>query len=384
MAEKKRFRFAYALNEMANDGEAEIMIYSAIVSDKWRDSDPEVTAKEFDTMLKEAKNKGISKLRLRINSPGGDVWQATAMRAMLDNSSFDEINVDIEGLCASAATFFVCLPNAHVRIAKGSEFMIHNPWSCECGNARDFRRMADRLTNMENDQHEMYAERTGQSTEQIKEWMDAETWMTASEAVKNGFCDEIMNVAQAAACVTTEGMQLMREIYQCVPAAIEERKPAENISNGQTPVASSCPSEYKESNKEGIQNMEINEITMEQLKGGNPNLFQAIVKIGTDAERERIAQIDAMTDEGFEEMAREAKENGTSAADFLKNVVAERAGKKKNFLNQRKQETEPAGNVTGGSEKDNNPDGGANEMASFTKEMKELAQNVHAADCGMF
>lgn len=105
MSEKNMFRFGYSLTQSAKPEEAEIMIYSDIVSWKWRAEDPAVTAKEFDKLLKEAKASGAKKLRLRLNCPGGSVEQAVAMKAMLNTSGFEEIHVDIEGMCASAATF---------------------------------------------------------------------------------------------------------------------------------------------------------------------------------------------------------------------------------------------------------------------------------------
>ena len=36
-----------------------------------------------------------------------------------------------------------------------------------------------------------YQAKTGVSAEQIKQWMDAETWFTAQEALTNGFVDRI-------------------------------------------------------------------------------------------------------------------------------------------------------------------------------------------------
>lgn len=160
-----------------------------------------MTAKDFDKLLKDAKAQGAKKLRIRINSGGGSVWQAVAMRAMLLNSQFEEISVDIEGICASAATLFVCLPDVHVRIAEGSEFMIHNPSTYAGGTAADFEAMAERMRKMEDEDHIMYAKRTGQSEEQIKKWMDAETWFTAREAVEHGFADELVEAGEIAACV---------------------------------------------------------------------------------------------------------------------------------------------------------------------------------------
>lgn len=384
MDNKNRFRFAYEIRESAED-EAEIMLYSEIVQYKWSKDDPDMTASDFDKLLKEAKATGASKLRLRINCPGGSVWQAVAMKTMLDMSDFEEINVDIEGLCASAATFFVCTQNAHVRIAQGSEFMIHNPSTISWGTAAELMKDANRLTKMENDQHEMYAGRTGQTPEQIKQWMDAETWFTAKEAVEMGFADELMQSADAAACVGGRDMELMKEMYRHIPGEIGVRAAAEpqnNVSNAQM-EATSCATENKNLPKEE-KDLEIKDITMAQLEAENPALYQEIRNQGVSAERERMEQIDEMTDEGFEDLAAKAKHEGTSAGDFLKQVVAARKQKKSDFLTQRAEETKESAKVAGGASTDNDKGSTEDEISANAKEMAKMAESFVGVGSAMY
>ena len=105
---------------MKAEGEdAEVMVYSVITRYKWDEDD--VTATDFDKQLKEAKKNGAKNLHIRINSPGGEVYSAVAMRSMVMNAGFDRVSVMIEGLCASAATLFATIPGAHVVIAEGSD-----------------------------------------------------------------------------------------------------------------------------------------------------------------------------------------------------------------------------------------------------------------------
>lgn len=377
---KEIFKFGYSLCQSAQKDEAEIMIYSEIVSWKWRADDPEVTASDFDKLLKEAKASGAKKLRLRVNSPGGHVDQAVAMKSMLNTSGFEEIIVDIEGLCASAATFFVCVHNAHVRIAQGSEFMIHNPSVWCRGDAVAFRRTAERMEKMENDQHQMYAARTGQTEDKIKEWMDAETWFSAREAVEYGFADEILDAAPIAACASEEAITIMRQMYNMIPERI-----GTNVSNTVSPVANDTAAENNNPTNEEEQSMNINEITAEQLRTENPDLFEAIRNQGITEERERMQQIDALTDEGFEQLAQDAKSNGTSASDFLKQVVAERIGRKKNFLTSRQRETADAAKVAGGSSADPNPgQSEAEEIDRSAKEAAEMAKEFSGSGASMY
>ena len=106
------------------------------------------------------------------------------MRSILANAGFEEINIRIEGMCASAATDIATLPGAHVAIAEGSEYMIHNPWCYALGNANELEHTIERLRNIEKMSRGFYMKRTGQAEEQIKDWMDAETWFTADQAVE--------------------------------------------------------------------------------------------------------------------------------------------------------------------------------------------------------
>ena len=227
-------RYSFRVEMKVEKDTADVMIYSGISSDKfWGD---EYTPEDFDKELKAAQKKGAKKLNLRINSPGGDVFSAVAMRSMIINAEFESVRVMIEGLCASAATLFATVPGAHVVIADGSEFMIHNPMTITWGNADEIQKTVDHLRSMEGTFHEMYAGKCGKSTEQIKEWMDETTWFTARRAVEEGFCDELLETEKAVASVSAADMLLMQAMYARVPEEIkvsaEGTKAAGNASAG--------------------------------------------------------------------------------------------------------------------------------------------------------
>lgn len=387
MAKKRNFQFAYELRETAEKDEAEIMIYSRIVSQKWYKDDPDVTAAEFDKLLKEAEKSGATKLRLRVNSPGGSVNQAVAMKNMVELSSFEEIHVDIEGLCASAATFFVCIAGAKVRIAEGSEFMIHNPSVWSGGTAKDLRKDAQRLEKMENDQHTMYAKRTGQTEDQIKQWMDEETWFTAKETVENGFADEVIQAADAVACVDQEDMDVMAEMYEHIPERIGIRgrqEPQKEVRNEGRSGNGGPAAEYQTSNKEGNKEMDVKDITAQQLLEGNPELYNSLIHQGAATERTRIQEIEEMTDQGFEQLAKEAKDNGTSSAEFLKQVVAARKDRRGKHMEKRQEELKGANQITGGASGDNDGLTEEQRIQQHAKDMAEIAADLYAESGGMY
>ena len=378
MKNKEFYRLKFRMEAEKNDT-AEIMVYSEIASESWWGD--ETTCGDFDKAIKDAVKNGAKKLNLRINSGGGEVYAAVAMRSMVINAGFEEVRVMIEGLCASAATLFATIPGAHVVIASGSEFMIHNPMTIAWGNAEQIEKEVTHLHRLEEQFHDMYAKKTGETTEQIKAWMDETKWFKASEAVEHHFCDELLEAEPVAACVSGRDMALMKTMYAKVAEEITVRedepgRPPEDDGTKEYVIAGKKGSNEDpvagfssvNNSQEGEPTMEIKDITRDQLLAENPALAEEIRNSAIQAERERMEEIDALCVPGYEAMAEEAKKNGTSASDFQKAVVKAMKEKGSAHMLQRQQETAPAANVTGGSASDTakNDD---EELKAFAKEM---------------
>lgn len=392
MPRNECFRLRYDMRMNAADESADVMIYGEICDDWWKWTDADISAADFDKLMKDAKAKGVKRLTVRINSPGGDVNQAVAMRTMLLNSGMEEIEISIEGMCASAATLIACLPGAHTTMSEGSEFMIHNPQSGAYGEAKDLEASAKRLRNTESECISIYARKSGQSEDDIRGWMNAETWMTAKEACERGFIDEVLEGEPIVACVSNRTMATMRRMYAHIPDCVKEQNAdataplAHNsISNAKAVVAAAQATENTEHHEEE-ERMDAKDMTLEQLRKENPTLHDQIMQAGATQERERIADIDALTPTGYEEMAEEAKKNGTSAMDFHKQIVKAQKEKGKDFLAARKTETAPATQVAGGSPKENDGKTAKQELDETAKEMAEFAKRMYpaGADGGMY
>lgn len=128
-------------------------------------------------------------IHLHINSPGGDVFEARAMAAALVAHPANVIT-HIDGMAASAATYLALAGN-EVRMTEGGLFMVHNSWTMAMGDRTELRSTADLLEKIDGTLAADYARKTGASTDQVAEWMDAETWFTAAEAKEAGFIDSI-------------------------------------------------------------------------------------------------------------------------------------------------------------------------------------------------
>lgn len=161
------------------DAPAEIMLYDEIGSYG-------ISAKAFVTALAQA---GAGPVKVRINSPGGDVFDGMAMYNAL-KAHPGGVTCVVDGLAASAASF-IALAGDSLEMGSASTLMVHNAWSMAFGNKNDMRATADVLDKIDGQINAMYAAKTGGDPADIAAMMDSETWMTADEAVAAKFCDAI-------------------------------------------------------------------------------------------------------------------------------------------------------------------------------------------------
>lgn len=144
-----------------------------------------VSAADFNKELMAHSGKTV---HLRINSPGGDVFEAEAMATMIKQHG--NVVAHIDGYAASAATRIASAAKT-VEIAEQGFYMIHNAWTLAYGNKHELTATADLLNKVDQTIIADYAKKTGQPTAQIISWMDAETWFTAQEAADYGFVDSV-------------------------------------------------------------------------------------------------------------------------------------------------------------------------------------------------
>lgn len=129
-------------------------------------------------------------LDVYVNSPGGSVDSALAIKALLEARK-GTVNVIVAGLCASAATVIACAANAHVIMKRGSLYMIHNAASLAYGNQHDLAKAAETVEKVSENIASIYRARTGMGHKRITDLMDEETYLDADEAVRLGFADEV-------------------------------------------------------------------------------------------------------------------------------------------------------------------------------------------------
>lgn len=159
----------------------EIIIYDYI---GWPYNDPRDLLDQLSGIENEA-------VLVRINSPGGDVFDAIAIFNALQSHK-TKITTRVESLAASAASL-IALAGKEVQIYKNAMLMIHNPWMYAAGDQNDFREMAELLDKITGNMIDIYSGASKLGKKTIKTMLNDETWMTAKEAKDHGFVKTILD-----------------------------------------------------------------------------------------------------------------------------------------------------------------------------------------------
>jgi ATP-dependent protease ClpP protease subunit len=136
----------------------------------------------------------------------------------------------VDGIAASAATG-LCMACDEVEISQGAQFMIHNAWTIAIGNKAEMSKTAELLTKIDAGLAGDYTRRSGQSSEQVVQWMDEETWFTADEAVQHGFADRVVEVVGKKGASNSWDLSA----YNNAPAALG--KPKNTASDDDAAIA---------------------------------------------------------------------------------------------------------------------------------------------------
>jgi ATP-dependent protease ClpP protease subunit len=174
-----------------------------------------ITANQFVQDLR-AMDDGVSEVIAAFNSVGGDLFDGLAMHNALRRLGA-RCTGRIDALAASAASVAVCGAH-HVVIASNAMLMIHNPYTYAGGDAEDFRRVADVLDQTLEAIIAAYkAKAPNIDDAELRRMVNAETWLTANEALALGLADEIGDGIKVKACLG-QGAVLQR--YQHAPAEL--------------------------------------------------------------------------------------------------------------------------------------------------------------------
>lgn len=308
----------------------ELLVYGDI-DDFWGD----VQSREFVEQLNAITSK---EMHVRINSLGGSVFAAQAIYSSLRRHPAN-VTVFIDGIAASAASL-IAMAGDKIVMPNNAMMMIHNPLTWTAGDAEGLREMADVLDKVRDTIVATYREKTELEDAKIIELMDAETWMTASEALELGFVDEVSPAMEIAAkagkngALIVNGLTFDESRRRRMPEGWLARVEIENTND---PVYDS-PGE------------EVEDMTLEELKEKHPEIYNAIADAaraeGANSERARIQAIEEMAMPGHEELVNRAKfENAISPEALAVELIKAEKAIKDNYREARNRDAAPLKNV---------------------------------------
>lgn len=188
--------------------------------DWWNDEliESETSANHFKNEL--AKYPNATQINLYINSFGGYVYEAMAIRNQLKRHPAN-VTGFVDGFAASAASFILTACN-DVKMYSNTMQMIHNAINGAYGNSTKLRKAADDLDKIMEGNRQAYLEKSNGkiSEEKLIELLDAETWLTAQECLEYGFCDEVISEEKDM----TEARQMLQQVNRTLEQSINYNK----------------------------------------------------------------------------------------------------------------------------------------------------------------
>lgn len=176
---------SYIINQSATT--AEILLYGYIGN--WQDADSNRFICDFKKL-----ESAYSKINVRINSGGGNVFDGISIYNALKNSSA-EIHTYIDGVAASMASI-IALAGSKIYMSRFAQLMIHRVSGSANGDADKMRETASLMEELEKSLLGIYAEKTGIDKDTIQNnWLQRgkDTWFNATEAVNQKLADEIFD-----------------------------------------------------------------------------------------------------------------------------------------------------------------------------------------------
>lgn len=171
--------------------DATVTIYDVIGEDMWTGGG--FTAKRMAAALRSIGSRDVI---VRVNSPGGDVFEGLAIYNELRMHQA-KVTIEVTGIAASIAAV-IAMAGDTINMGLGSFVMVHNSWGMAIGNRHDLAEAMNTLTAIDGAMTDIFEARTGLPRAEIGKYMDAETFFGAKDAVEKGFADAVMEQDQGS------------------------------------------------------------------------------------------------------------------------------------------------------------------------------------------
>lgn len=351
-----------------NGDEAEIVMYGNIVSrrpvDWWTDEPIDGDFIILSEFLKDLKQvEGVKKLTLRINSVGGNAYDAITIHNRIRElaRSGTEVTAQVDGVAMSGGSLIMCAADT-VRVNPSSLIMIHKCWSFLFGgyNAKELREIATSNDAVDKAQAAIYHGKSEINEADILAMMDATTYMTGAEAVEKGFADELTDAdrLEIAASADTRTLYVNGRAFRMPGALLDlpDTIPTFNPASDEADLKNDKQPEKPAANEGGT----LMAKNLEELRAENPELAELLMSeaaaaasadktaeknAGAEEERKRIAEIDKVAALFDDETVHKAKygDKPCTAQEMAYNAAIKAAEQGKTFVTAMEQDTEASG-----------------------------------------
>jgi len=306
-----------------SDSEAELILYGQIAGERpWWDGDKDleiIVPSEFIEDMRLLNTK--SKIIIRLNSPGGDVFAAHAIYTQLKTSKARK-EVIVDGVAASAATIIMMAGDV-VKAPSNALIMIHNPavFAYDYMTEADLVQLTEAVRTVKDSILEAYMQKATVSKDELSDMMDETKWMTGSEAKDIGLVDKVLfetaNISASAdrRFLFVNNTALDIGAYKTKPdfPGLKIRQEAKKEMSMQTQTA--APQETVPVANNAIPLLPPQIENTAQLEEHFPALVAMIRNDAAAAERKRIQEIEEISAQIPTELVNEAK--------FLKPIDAQ-------------------------------------------------------------
>ena len=348
-------------NIIDNDDEAEVNMYGEVVSeiptDWWGDriEGMYIVLADFLNDMEQLKSK--SKVTFHSNSPGGEVFAGISIYNRMKEFK-GIVSTVVDGLAASAASIIAQGgTKGHRKVCNGSLTMIHGASSFMFGryNANELKDSIAQLNAIDKSIAGIYATCTGLDQEKVKSMLAKTTWMSAQDAIDNGFADEIADMGQPVTMSINKDRNIM--IVNGIPMSVKGFMDIPDYIQVCEEVTAGKKPDVIDNEQTGGEN----HMTLEELMKQEPELVEeirntAIQSVQTDTQQavsaavggelNRLKSIDEIAgkiaDKALVERAKYGEEK-MSAADLALEALKSQNDAGQAFLNNMKEDAKSSG-----------------------------------------
>lgn len=339
---------------------------------------PVTTPQMVEDALLQATQSGTTTITVEINSNGGSVFDASEIYTALKSFNGTVI-VQIVGMAASAASV-IAMAGDVIEMSPTAQIMIHNASNRAEGDYQEMDENSAFLQNVNKSIMNAYTQKTGKTPEELKNMMDATTWMTSQQALEANFIDKVMfaETTQAVASASNHPMledgMLPQAVIDKMRNELTKNKAFAQIVNAVDRDESKEKDETEEVEPEKKVEEEDETMNYETLKNSHPELFNQILNEGmaegVKNERERIQAIEEIAPNNKSKLVTKAKfETGQTAAEFAMDVLRNQKQVGKNYLKNAEEDAEELEEVDPSSAPDE-------EKKDSEKEEEETVENL--------